>query len=293
MNNNKLPTVAIIPVGGLGTRFLPATKAIPKEMMPVFNKPLIQYAFEEVMALNSIKKVVFVIGRNKNVIVNHFDRAYEIETELVNSGGHEKINSCNSYLTEPGRTIFIRQQQPLGLGHAIWCARYTVPENEPFVVLLPDEFFISTDNNNPLLDMIEKLKSLPNQSSIVGVQEIQNSETEKYGIISKNQDDRITQIIEKPKPIDAPSNLALIGRYILAYDAMQYLEKEKPSVRNEIQLTGAMNLMVQNNYHYASHICTQKRYDCGSPMGLLEANIAMAVKNNPKQVKTMLSQFIS
>lgn len=270
---------AIFPVGGLGTRFLPATKSLPKEMLPIANKPIVQYAFEE--AKNAgIEKFIFVTGRNKNAINNHFDHAYELESKLDENNKTKELNQVLSWLPNAGQIAFVRQQKPLGLGHAIWCARNFVTEDEPFIVILSDELMMprSDRKDNFLKLMIEEFYNKENNSSMIAVGEVDKSEVSKYGIISPAEENKVFDMVEKPSIIEAPSNLAITGRYILDYGIFEYLEKAKIGSGGEIQLTDAMKEMCKLKPFFYKKI-DEKRFDCGNVLGYIEANLAFALED--------------
>tara|TARA_B110000259_G_scaffold49038_1_gene57334 strand:- start:6730 stop:7590 length:861 start_codon:yes stop_codon:yes gene_type:complete len=275
---------AIFPVGGFGTRFLPATKSMPKEMMPVANKPIIQYAFEEAKAAG-IERFIFITGRNKNIINNHFDKSYELEDTLdQKSKGHE-LESVSGWLpSEPGKISFIRQGSPLGLGHSIWCARNFV-KNEPFVVILADEMIYEKSPGNFLKDMIDLYQKKKERCNVISVAKVLKSSTDKYGIISY-QDDKVIDMVEKPEIDKAPSNLAISGRYILQPEIFNYLEKKKIGAGNEIQLTDAMKEVSKElPFYYKEY--QGERFDCGNVVGYIEANLAFAMKD-PELKKNIL-----
>jgi len=275
---------AVFPVGGLGTRFLPATKSMPKEMMPVFNKPIIQHAFEEAKAAG-IEKFIFITGRNKNIINNHFDNAYELESKLSKSKKDFALQEVKEWLpTEPGSITFIRQGSPLGLGHSIWCARNFI-KNEPFIVILADEMVLEKKKANLLKNMIQLHKKKGANSSIISVAQVEKKDVNKYGIISF-KGDKITTMIEKPSPINASSNLAISGRYILQPEIFSYLEKQKTGTNNEIQLTDAMNNMIASHPFYYQQY-NEKRFDCGNNLGYIEANIAFALEDTKTGASTL------
>lgn len=267
---------AIFPVGGFGTRFLPATKSMPKEMLPVVNKPIIQYAFEE--AKNAgIEQFIFITGRNKNAINNHFDHAYELELNLDLKQKSRELSQVMSWLPGAGQIAFVRQQQPLGLGHAVWCARNFINDDEPFVVILADEMIL--DGSNFLKSMINSYYQKDPRSSIIGVIEVEKRQVDKYGIIRIRQDsDEIVDMIEKPDPEIAPSNLAINGRYILQPEIFSYLEKTQKGKGDEVQLTDAMKSMIKD-YPYYYKTYQGIRFDCGNVLGFLEANIAYGLQN--------------
>lgn len=284
---------AIFPVGGLGTRFLPATKSLPKEMLPIANKPLIQYAFEEACEAG-IEKFIFITGRNKNAIANHFDHAYELESKLDEKNKEEELKKVIGWMPQAGQISFVRQQKPMGLGHAVWCARNFINKDEMFAVILADELLIPTPHNskNLLSQMIEKLASKPADSSIIGVDEVAFSEVNKYGIIKNDGAEKIVDMVEKP-PIDkAPSNLAIIGRYILQPKIFEYLEKFQIGSGGEIQLTDSLSDMCKDHpFFYQKNM--QKRFDCGSVLGYLEANLAFALNddNIKQEVKNIIKKY--
>ena len=284
---------AIFPVGGLGTRFLPATKSLPKEMLPIANKPLIQYAFEEACEAG-IEKFIFITGRNKNTIANHFDHAYELESKLDEKNKAEELKKVIGWMPQAGQISFVRQQKPLGLGHAVWCARNFINKDELFAVILADELLMPTKNNskNLLTQMIEELASKPTNSSIIGVDEVALSEVNKYGIIKNEGGEKIIDMVEKPSIDKAPSNLAIIGRYILQPKIFEYLEKFQIGSGGEIQLTDSLREMCKN-YPFFYKKNMQKRFDCGSVLGYLEANLAFALNddNINQEVKNIIKKY--
>ncbi len=284
---------AIFPVGGLGTRFLPATKSMPKEMLPIANKPIIQYAYEEARDAG-IEKFIFVTGRNKNSINNHFDHAYELESKLDEKNKSQELSQVMGWLPDAGQIAFVRQQKPLGLGHAIWCARNFIAKDEAFVVILADEMMMQSKGRkrNFLGEMIDLYSSKEETSSIVAVGEVDQQDTNKYGIIEISGAEKITNMVEKPQPEVAPSNLAITGRYILQPEIFQYLEKFEIGSGGEIQLTDAMKSMCQNHSFYYKTI-DERRFDCGNVLGYLEANIAFALENQVirEDVKKILKKY--
>ena len=267
---------AIFPVGGFGTRFLPATKSMPKEMMPVANKPIIQYAFEEAKAAG-IERFIFITGRNKNIINNHFDTSYELEDNLDQKRKDQQLKSVSQWLpSEPGAISFIRQGSPLGLGHSIWCARNFV-KDEPFVVILADEMIFEENPGDFLKKMINSYQKKQEKCNIISVASVPESDTNKYGIISYKKD-KIIDMVEKPEIDKAPSNLAINGRYILQPEIFNYLGKKKIGAGNEIQLTDAMKEMSKKLpfYHQKYQV---ERFDCGNVAGYIEANLSFAMKD--------------
>jgi UTP--glucose-1-phosphate uridylyltransferase len=280
----------VFPVGGLGTRFLPATKSMPKEMLPVYNKPLIQYAFEE--ARNAgIEQFIFITGRNKNIIANHFDHAYELQQVLNDKAKHQELEHAMGWLPEAGNIAFIRQQKPAGLGHAVYCARNFIG-NEAFAVILADEL-LNNYQDGFLKEMILAYEEINADINMVGVCAIEKELSENYGIIAgdtKSKIIKVTDMQEKPKAEDAPSNLAIVGRYILQPEIFAYLAEENIGAGGEIQLTDAMrNLLVKQDF-WAKKF-TGKRYDCGNPLGLLAANLAYGYEQNKFEVKEILTEY--
>lgn len=284
---------AIFPVGGLGTRFLPATKSMPKEMLPISNKPIIQYAFEEARDAG-IEKFIFVTGRNKNAINNHFDHAYELESKLDEKHKSKELEEVMGWMPSAGQIAFVRQQRPLGLGHAIWCARNFIAENEPFVIILADEMMMQSENRkqNFLAEMIDDYYQKEEVSSYVAVGEIAPEDSNKYGIIKNEGAAKIIDMVEKPKPQDAPSNLAITGRYILQPEIFSYLENLEIGSGGEMQLTDAMKKMCKDFPFYYKKI-DELRFDCGNVLGYLEANIAFALhdKKISDDVKKIIKKY--
>ncbi len=280
MGNSKIKTI-VFPVGGFGTRFLPATKATPKEMLPVAEKPLIQYAFEEAMQAG-IEKFIFVTGRNKNSIEDHFDNAFELQKVLSEKKKEELLKKTIGWLPKAGHIVFLRQQEPLGLGHAILCAEKFVG-NEPFIVSLADEMVYEEDN---YLQKMIKLAEEKN-ANVLGIAEIDKKNTKKYGVVDTNgKNDDVVEIfdmVEKPEPEDAPSNLSNIGRYILSPKIFEYIKKTEPTINSEVQLTDAMKIMLkeEDKEKFFGLKFKGNRFDCGSVLGYLEANLHYSL-NNPK-----------
>jgi len=275
---------AVLPVAGLGTRFLPATKAMPKEMLTVVDRPLIQYAIEECLAAG-IEEFVFVTGRNKGALEDHFDSAYELEATLKQRGNKAaELKQTQDATIKAGNAIFTRQQQPLGLGHAVWCAREWVGR-EPFAVLLPDEVTIDSPSCTAQLVAAHEKTG----GNVVAVMEVPREQTKSYGIAAvKAEKDglaEITGMVEKPKPAEAPSTLALIGRYVLLPEVFDHLDKHETGAGGEIQLTDAMARMVGNRPFHALRYAGQ-RYDCGNRLGFLEANIAIALHRDDTRAET-------
>jgi UTP--glucose-1-phosphate uridylyltransferase len=270
-------TKAVFPVAGLGTRFLPATKANPKEMMPIVDKPLIQYAVEEAVAAG-IRELNFVTSSSKRAIEDHFDSNLELEITLQERGKQELLDIVRGILPEGVSCAYIRQKSPQGLGHAVWCAKRLVM-NEPFAVLLADDL-IDGGDRPCLKQMVDQFTKNP--SSIVAVQKIAPSETQKYGVVDvANTESAYTPlrgIVEKPKPADAPSNLGVVGRYILTPRIFTLLENTSSGSGGEIQLTDAIAKLLHEEAVHAYRF-EGKRYDCGTKLGYLEATIAYALKH--------------
>jgi len=265
---------AVLPVAGLGTRFLPATKAMPKEMLTVVDRPLIQYAVEECLAAG-IEEFVFVTGRNKSALEDHFDSAYELEATLQQRGKARELKQTQEATIKAGNAVFTRQQEPLGLGHAVWCARDWIGR-EPFAVLLPDELTIDSPT------CIAQLVAAHDKTggNVVAVMDVPRDQTKSYGIAAvKAEKDglaEITGLVEKPKPAQAPSTLALIGRYVLQPEVFDHLGRHETGAGGEIQLTDAMARMIGRTPFHALRY-SGRRYDCGSRIGFLEANVAVAL----------------
>lgn len=268
---------AVFPVAGLGTRFLPATKASPKEMLPVVDKPLIQYAVEEAAAAG-IELMVFVTGRNKNAITDHFDKAYELETELASRDKLAQLEQVRNIPPKGVNCVYIRQAEALGLGHAVWCAKPIVG-NEPFAVLLADDL-IENGARNCLEQMVNIYES--HGRSVLAVEEIPPQATQSYGVVATSHmlDNvaRVEGIVEKPMPEEAPSNLGVVGRYILTPRIFQLIESVGRGAGDEIQLTDAIAKLLDHELVYAFRF-HGKRYDCGSKLGYLEATVDHALKH--------------
>ncbi|HJO66702.1 MAG TPA: UTP--glucose-1-phosphate uridylyltransferase GalU [Sphingomonas sanguinis] len=260
---------AVFPVAGLGTRFLPATKSMPKEMLTVVDKPLIQYAVEEALEAG-IEQIIFVTGRGKGALEDHFDISYELEATMKARG--KSLAVIDGIRQKPGSPVYVRQQEPLGLGHAVWCAREIVGD-EPFAVLLPDELMVG----GFMKQMVEAYDQVG--GNVIGALEVPDSETDKYGIISPGkQDGRLTEVtalVEKPKG-KAPSNLMIPGRYILQPEVMQILDAQEPGAGGEIQLTDAMAKLIGRQPFHGFTFDGQ-RYDCGDKAGWLTANLALGL----------------
>lgn len=268
---------AVFPVAGLGTRFLPATKANPKEMLPVVDKPLIQYAAEEAVEAG-IEELIFVTGRNKRSIEDHFDKAYELEAELEKHGKAMLLELVRTILPASVSCTYIRQSEPLGLGHAVLCARPAV-NNEPFAVILADDL-IDGGERGCLKQMVEMFDR--HQTGVIAVQPIPPQDTDKYGIVEVDAGlaglSAIRTIVEKPKPAEAPSNLAVVGRYILPGAIMPLLAQTRSGAGGEIQLTDGIARLLGSEQVLAYQF-EGRRYDCGSKLGYLEATVDFALKH--------------
>ena len=267
---------AVFPVAGLGTRFLPATKANPKEMLPIVDKPLIQYAVEEAIQ-SGITELIFVTGRNKRSIEDHFDKNVELEASLIASNKNLLLDAIRSIIPSYVKCIYIRQSEPLGLGHAVLQAK-TIINDEPFAVLLADDL---TDAHTPVLKQLI-LQHQKEQSSVIAIEDIPKEKTVQYGIVdvgdSKNNLYKINSIVEKPQPIDAPSTLGVIGRYVFNPEIFDCLEKIKPGKGGEIQLTDAIQMLLGQQAIFA-YLFEGKRYDCGDKLGFIKANIEFSKKH--------------
>ncbi|HWD22741.1 MAG TPA: UTP--glucose-1-phosphate uridylyltransferase GalU [Burkholderiales bacterium] len=267
---------AVFPVAGLGSRFLPVTKASPKEMLPIVDKPLIQYAVEEAAAAG-ITEMIFVTGRNKRAIEDHFDKAYELETELERKNKDQLLNMVRSVLPEGVRCIYTRQAEPLGLGHAVLCARNVVG-NEPFAVLLADDLM---DSEPAAMARMAEIFARE-QCSLLGVEEVPRDQTQSYGIVTidkmRGDTARIHSIVEKPKPANAPSNLAVIGRYVLTPGIFERLAEVAPGAGGEIQLTDAISQLLGDERVLAVRL-PGRRFDCGSKLGYLQATVEFGLRH--------------
>ncbi len=263
---------AVFPVGGLGTRFLPATKAMPKEMLTVVDKPLIQYAVDEAREAG-IEQMIFVTGRGKSALEDHFDISYELETTMRERD--KALDAIEGTRFRPGEVIYVRQQEPIGLGHAIWCARHIVGD-EPFAIFLPDELMVGAPGC--MKQMVDAYNEIG--GNIVCALEVAPEETRKYGIISPGAvNGKLTEVlglIEKPAPGTAPSNLMIPGRYILQPEVMRVLENQARGAGNEIQLTDAMAQMIGTQPFHGFRF-EGRRFDCGDKAGFITANIALAL----------------
>ena len=283
----KKVTKAVFPVAGMGSRFLPATKASPKEMMPIVDKPLIQYAVEEAVAAG-IRDMVFITGRTKRSIEDHFDKAYEVEAELLARGKNDLLELIQDIIPKSVNCIYIRQPEPLGLGHAVLCAQPVVKE-ETFAVILADDLI---DADPPVLQQMARVFER-HQSPMLAVQQIPPEQSLQYGMVKVEPVtsglDRVLRIVEKPKPEAAPSNLAVVGRYILTPRIFHHLAQATPGAGSEIQLTDAISALLAEDrvlaYRFAG-----TRYDCGSKLGYLQATVAYGRKH--PEIGKAFDQFL-
>jgi UTP--glucose-1-phosphate uridylyltransferase len=271
---------AIFPVGGLGTRFLPATKSMPKEMLPVVDKPLIQYAVEEA-AEAGIEKFIFVTGRGKSAIEDHFDHSAELEQTLASHSKNKGLELVREMVFEPGAVAYIRQQEPAGLGHAIWCARHLI-NDEPVAILLADDLILPRKGGPGCMkEMVDAWSGT--RGNMVAAMEVSREETRSYGIItpgmSKGALTEVTGLVEKPAPEDAPSQLAVVGRYIIEPGVFDELSKMKKGAGGEIQLTDSLAQRI-GHAPFNGFTFSGTRYDCGSKTGFLKANIAFAMERD-------------
>lgn len=283
----KKITKAVFPVAGMGSRFLPATKATAKEMLPVVDKPLIQYAVEEAVAAG-ITDMIFITGRNKRAIEDHFDKAYELEATLEAQGKKELLRIVQEVVPKNINCIYIRQSEPLGLGHAVLCAQPIVGD-EPFAVILADDLI---DGDIAIMKQMVEVFSR-HQCSVLGVQDVPRSQTKQYGIVSATNMEpnleKVNAIVEKPSPEEAPSTLAVVGRYILTPRIFQHLSEIKPGAGGEIQLTDGIAALMQ----YESLLAYRfdgLRYDCGSKLGYLQAQVAFGLKH--KEIGAEFAEYL-
>ena len=268
---------AVFPVAGLGTRILPATKAMAKEMLTVVDKPLIHYAFEEAKAAG-IEQFYFVTGRGKGALEDHFDVAYELEATLRERGKDAQLAELQSWLPAAGTVAYTRQQRPLGLGHAVWCARHLVGD-EPFAVLLVDDLMVC---DPPCLkQMVDAYAETG--GNVVAVVEVPREHTNRYGVLDIVEDKgrlvRAKGVVEKPAPAEAPSTLTIIGRYIIQPEVFGHLEKTKPGAANEIQLTDGLAALIADGQPFHGFRAAGRRFDCGDKLGYLEANLALGLQH--------------
>ena len=265
---------AIFPVGGLGTRFLPATKAMPKEMLPVVDKPLIQYAVEEAAAAG-IEEFIFVTGRNKSAIEDHFDHSFELEETLYAKGKNTALKTVRDMIHQPGTVFYVRQQEPAGLGHAVWCARHLI-NDEPVAVLLADDLIIGSY-------CMEEMITAYRGGNMVAVMDVPKSETGSYGIVTPRSDDGqiidISDVVEKPEPAHAPSTIGVVGRYIIEPGVFTQLTNRDRGASNEVQLTDALARQI-GKVPFKGLRFSGERFDCGSKIGFLQANFACAMSRD-------------
>jgi UTP--glucose-1-phosphate uridylyltransferase len=281
---------AVFPVAGLGTRFLPATKAIPKEMLPIIDRPLIQYAVDEAREAG-IEQLIFVTGRGKTAIVEHFDTAYELERTMEDRGKHLEVLDATRIL--PGNLVTVRQQVPMGLGHAIWCARAVVGD-EPFAIFLPDEMMVGSPGC--MKQMVDAYNEVG--GNLISVLEVPQEEVSSYGVIAPGArvSDTLTEVtglVEKPRREDAPSNLIISGRYILQPEVMRTLESQEKGAGGEIQLTDAMARMIgQQPFHAVTF--AGRRFDCGSKTGFVEATLSLALErpDMAEEVRAIMKRLL-
>ncbi|RED49808.1 UTP--glucose-1-phosphate uridylyltransferase GalU [Aestuariispira insulae] len=266
---------AVFPVAGFGTRFLPATKSVPKEMLCVVDKPLIQYGVEEAIAAG-IEEIIFVTGRNKQAIEDHFDISFELKASLEARGKTAALEAVSDFLQEPGRIKYVRQMEPLGLGHAVWCARDMIGD-EPFAIISPDDLVLS---DRPCIGQLIDAYG-ETGGNVVAVEDVPRDQTNKYGILDTPDGDKdlaeVRGLVEKPAPEDAPSTLSIIGRYVLLPDVFEALGRKERGAGGEIQLTDAMAKMI-GDYPFHGLRFSGERFDCGDKLGWLAANIAYGLK---------------
>ena len=267
---------AVFPVAGFGTRFLPATKAVPKEMLPVVDQPLIQYAVDEALAAG-IEQMIFVTGRSKHAIEDYFDRAFEVEADLHGKAKHDLLEALSRTRLAPGQAAFVRQQEMAGLGHAVWCARHFIGD-EPFAVLLPDELL--WNKAQPCLSQMRETFEAKG-GNVIAVMEVPEAHTQRYGIVDPGETSgtatEVRGLVEKPRAGTAPSRLAVIGRYILQPEVLDILSAGEKGAGGEIQLTDAMAKLIGRQPFHAQ-LFNGARHDCGDKVGFIQANIALALE---------------
>ena len=271
---------AIFPVGGLGTRFLPATKSMPKEMLPIVDKPLIQYAVEEA-ADAGIEQFIFVTSRGKSAIENHFDHSFELENNLLSKGKRDTLKTAQEMLKIPGSFAYVRQQEPAGLGHAVWCARHLIA-NEPVAVILADDLI---SGSSTIKEMINNYTS----GNMLAIMDVDKREVSSYGIITPgkalgNSVTEILDLVEKPSIDKAPSRMAVVGRYIIEPAVFEILEKQNRGASNEIQLTDAIASRIGHS-NCSGYKFSGERFDCGSKLGFIQANIKLSIQRPEMQNK--------
>ena len=282
---------AIFPVGGLGTRFLPATKAMPKEMLPVVDKPLIQYAVEEAQAAG-IEEFIFVTGRGKEAIEDHFDRSFELERTLEERGKTAELKALHAWMPKAGDIAYTRQQEPLGLGHAVWCARHLVGD-EPFAVLLADDLILA--ETSCLKQMVDAYPEV--RGNLIAVMDVPREHAHRYGVVDPGRaDGRLVQVrglVEKPAPDKAPSTIAVIGRYILEPTVFDHLDRKTTGAGGEVQLTDSLIPMIGRSPFHGYRF-EGRRFDCGDKVGFFEANLAFALARGDMgaAVKKILRNYV-
>ena len=290
MSSRKPIRKAVFPVAGLGTRFLPATKAIPKELLPIVDRPLIQYAVDEAREAG-IEQMIFVTGRGKTAIVEHFDVAYELEATMAERG--KSLDILEPTRFTPGDIMTVRQQVPLGLGHAIWCARAIVGD-EPFAIMLPDELMVGSPGC--MAQMVEAYEEVG--GNLISVLEVPQAEVSSYGVIEPGAErgalTEVKGLVEKPAVEEAPSNKIISGRYILQPEVMRTLEGQEKGAGGEIQLTDAMARMIGQQPFYAVTFAG-RRFDCGSKTGFVEATLALALERSDmgKEVRAIAERLLA
>lgn len=288
---NKPVRKAVFPVGGLGTRFLPATKAIPKEMLPVVDKPLIQHAFEEAKAAG-IEEFIFVTGRSKTALEDHFDHSFELEATLSGRGKKAQLDALHSWMPEAGQISYTRQQKPLGLGHAVWCARHLIGD-EPFAVLLADDLILA---ETPCLKQMVDVYA-ETGGNIVAIMDVPREHTARYGVLDVAADDgrlaAVRGLVEKPMPEKAPSTLSIIGRYILQPEIFIHLERLGRGAGGEIQLTDGLVKLIGGDRPFHGLRFAGRRFDCGDKVGFLQANIAFALarEDMAPELRKILAEY--
>lgn len=275
---------AVLPVAGLGTRFLPVTKSVPKELLPVVDTPLVQYAIDEARAAG-IEEFIFINGRSKGAIEDYFDHAWELQSLLKQRGKDSELEALTALMPGPGKTAFVRQQEPLGLGHAVWCAKSYIGD-EPFAVILPDDLVVA---NTPCLGQMMEVYN-ETGGNVVAVEDIPREHTNKYGVLDVGETTgnrvEIKGLVEKPDPAEAPSTLRIFGRYILLPDVFSHLDAHEAGAGGEIQLTDAMAKMLGNTPFHGL-VFEGLRFDCGSKLGFIHANVAVAMAR-PEFTKDLL-----
>ncbi|MAW52705.1 MAG: UTP--glucose-1-phosphate uridylyltransferase [Geminicoccus sp.] len=274
---------AVLPVAGMGTRFLPATKAMPKEMLTVVDRPVIQHAVQEALS-SGIEQLIFVTGRGKTAIEDHFDHAFELEATLAARGKKDALQTVEATNFPPGTIAYVRQQEPLGLGHAVWCARHVIGD-EPFAVLLPDDIILG--DRPCLAQLLEVYEGLQSEgANLIAVDEVELEMTRKFGVLDIDHwhEDGTTftarGIVEKPEPAQAPSNMAVFGRYILDSSVLRYLDRQEQGAGGEIQLTDAIDASIKAGTQTLGHLCEGRRFDCGSKEGFVLANVAFGLRDS-------------